>query len=378
MTTERTHPLVVVDLLSYTGTKGGMETYARELYRQFGRMETGFEFIGLASKEGYQIDHSWFPGEVIDSGISGENRFIWAWGELFALPRRARRLGADLIHSPATLGPRRSSMPAVITMHDMLYWSHPELMSTPFYTAPVKWMERQAAKNATRILTDSDASATEIEKYLRYSVDRLHVVPLAGTLQDGARTTRSEHVSNVIIATGNRRPHKNWGALIHALALVEEAIRPNLIVTGSHGDDPLRPIVEELGLEQWVELKGWVDADELEELYASAAALAMPSFCDGFCLPALEAMMVGLPVILSDIPVYHEVAGDAGLYFDPSDHASIAYAIRTVVRQPERMRELSIAGYEQAAKFSWQRVAEETLEVFQLALGKPALTPARA
>ena len=75
-------PLVLVDMLSYTGTKGGMETYTRELYRQLGRMDTGLDFVALASTEGARLDLSWFPGEVIASRISGENRFVWAFGEL--------------------------------------------------------------------------------------------------------------------------------------------------------------------------------------------------------------------------------------------------------------------------------------------------------
>jgi len=57
-----------------------METYTRELYHQFGTMDTDFEFVGLASTELFSKDHSWFPGEVVDSGYSGENRFVWAFG----------------------------------------------------------------------------------------------------------------------------------------------------------------------------------------------------------------------------------------------------------------------------------------------------------
>jgi glycosyltransferase involved in cell wall biosynthesis len=361
-------PLVLVDLLSYTGTKGGMETYARELYRQFGTMETGFEFVGLASSEGYQLDHSWFPGRVVDSGISGENRFRWAFGELFGVSRWAKKLGADLIHCPATLGPRKSSVPTVITMHDLLYWSHPELMTTPFYTGPVKWMEKQASKNATRILTDSEASAREIEKYLGFDPERLHVVALAGTPSPTAAKARAEKTSNTILATGNRRPHKNWASLIRALPLVDEKIRPKLVITGSRGNDPLKPVVEELGMEPWVDLKSWVSPEELDDLYASAAVMAMPSFCDGFSLPALEAMEVGLPVMLSDIPVYREVGGDAALYFDPKDLSSIAAVITQVATEPERMAQLTTDGYVQAARFSWEKTAIESLDVFRLAL----------
>jgi hypothetical protein len=98
-------PLVLVDLLSYTGTKGGMETYTRELYRELGAMDTGFEFVALASKEGVAHGTSWFPGEVVRSPISGENRFVWAFGELLASSWWAGRRGGDLLHAPATLGP---------------------------------------------------------------------------------------------------------------------------------------------------------------------------------------------------------------------------------------------------------------------------------
>jgi glycosyltransferase involved in cell wall biosynthesis len=363
-------PLVLVDLLSYTGTKGGMETYARELYRELGAAGTDFTFVGLGSTEIMSLDRSWFPGRVIDSGISGENRFTWAFGELFAVSRWAKKLGADLIHCPALLGPMKSDMPTVLTLHDMLYFSHPQYMSTGIYTRPVRWMEEKAAKNATRILTISEQSRSDIRRFLHVPADRIDMVPLAGTSSGrGARSTqpRSE---TLILATGNRRPHKNWEGLVRALALVDPTIRPRLVVTGSHGDDPLAPVVAELGLEDWVELKGWVSSEELAELYGRTTVMAMPSFCDGFCLPALEAMVEGIPVMLSDIPVYREVGGDAALYFDPTSLRSIADAITTVATDPDLLVALADKGHAQAAKFSWKRTAEGTIASFDAALGR--------
>ncbi len=80
----------------------------------------------------------------------------------------AMRRKADLVHCPATLGPMWTPMPTVLTIHDMLYWSHPEFMVTPFYTRPVMWMERRGAGNATRIITDSQVSADEIVQFLDF------------------------------------------------------------------------------------------------------------------------------------------------------------------------------------------------------------------
>ncbi|MCP3422542.1 glycosyltransferase family 4 protein [Nocardioides pinisoli] len=360
-------PLVLVDMLSYTGTKGGMETYTRELYGHLGRMETGLDFVALASLEGARLDLSWFPGEVIASRISGENRFIWAFGELVSSSWVASRRKADLVHSPATLGPMWTSMPTVITIHDMLYWSHPELMTTPLYTRPVMWMEQRGAANAAHVITDSQVSAAEIVKYLDFPRDRLHVVPLAAG-QPVDRVAVDGRTENLILASGQRRPHKNWDRLIRALALVEQDVRPRLVITGGRGEDPLAPVVAEAGLADWVELRGWVADDELADLRSRARAMAFPTLAEGFGLPILEAMAEGLPVLASDLPVLREVGGDAAVWFDPLDLESIASAIRLAATRPDELSVMAAAGLERSRSFSWERVARETLEVFHRAL----------
>ncbi|KQZ82075.1 hypothetical protein ASD56_14390 [Microbacterium sp. Root166] len=358
---------IFVDLLSLTGTKGGMETYARELYRQLGRLAPQHDYVGYFSKEGWELDRSWFPGESVASGISGENRFAWAWGEL-TCGRAAARAKADLLHSPMTLGPWRTTMPAVISMHDMLYWSHPEYMSTPLYTGPVKAMERLTSRNATRILTISEESREAIVRYLKVPIERIDLVPLAGSSVVGADRARASEHGAMVLATGNRRPHKNWPSLIRALPLVDPVVRPKVVITGSHGDDPLIAVVEETGMQEWVELKSWVDDDEMRELYSTATVLAMPSFADGFSLPALEAMGSGLPVMISDLPVYREVVGDVALFTDPHDLQTIADAMTTAATRPDVLADLTARGYERAALFSWERTARGTLESFERAL----------
>lgn len=371
-------PRVLVDLLSYTGTKGGMEVYARELYGRLGALAPNWEFVGYFSREGYGLDRSWFPGEAVDSGISGENRFAWARGELFAVARAARRYGVDLVHSPATLGPRRTTVPHVVTMHDMLYWSHPDFMTTPLYTEPVKWMERVVSRNASRIITDSPGSETEIVKYLKVDPAIIDVVPLAGGHPRGVDRSLAGSEGPMILAMGNRRPHKNWGSLPRAIALLPAENRPRVVITGGRGDDPLQPLVDALGVGEWVDLRGWVDDGEVAHLYSTATALAIPSLAEGFSLPALEAMSAGVPVLLSDIDVHRYVGGDAARYFAPQDDASLSTLIAEVLGDPDLQSQMSAEGHAQEQKFTWERTARETLRVFERTLAaSPTRTPQR-
>lgn len=362
---------ILVDLLSYTGTKGGMETHTRAVYSELGRLAPHHEFVGWASNEFLELDHSWFPGEVVRSGWSGENRFAWAFAELFLVARAARRHRADLIHSPATLGPWRSRVPAIYTMHDMLYFRAPELMATPFYTRPVQWMEQRAAGNASLILTVSHDAAADITRYLRYPAERVIAIHSAGTPDPRAGVHEGERERDLFLAVGNRLPHKNFAGLVRAVAQMSADERPRLVVTGSRGDDPLRPLVDELGVAEWVDLRSWVPDDELAEISSRATALLVANFVDGFGLPILDAMLAGLPVLVSDIPVYREVAGDAAGYFDPTDVASIAGALRRASTDPEWLAGLARRGRERAAGFSWERTAAETLAAFERVLADP-------
>lgn len=367
---------ILVNLLSYTGTKGGMETYARELYTELGAMGTGHEFIGFGSTEFMTRDHSWFPGVVHNSGFSGENRYAWAFAELFMVSRAARKHRVDLIHCPMTLGPWRSSVPAVYTMHDMLYFRAPELMATPFYTKPMQWLEKRAASNATAIITDSHDAAADVMKYLKFPADRTEVVYLAARPPEH-RPEQVERERGLFLAVGNRLPHKNFAGLVRAMARIPLDRRPKLVVTGSRGDDPLRAIVEELDLADSVDLRGWVSDEELDWLYQHATALMVANFCDGFGLPVLEAQQLGTPVLLSDIEVYHEVAGDSVGYFDTTDPDAIAAAMLHAVDNPEWLKGLIPLGYSHAAEFTWQKTAEQTLAVLERALADPTRAKSR-
>lgn len=349
---------VLVDLLFFTGTKGGMESYVHEVYSRLSREDPELEFLGYASTELAATDTSWFPGRVVESGTSGEDRIAWARGELFSVARAARRHGADLVHCPANFGPLRSRVPVVVTVHDLLAFRHPEYVPGA-YSRILRTMIRLAARASTRVLTVSRATRDDIVAYLGVPADRVVVTPLAGSrvVADAGATTRRDAE---LLAVGNRMPHKGFETLLEALARIDAHERPHLTITGSHGDDPLAPVVERLGLRDSVTLRGWLGRDELERLYAESTALVFPTRFEGFGLPPLEAMARGCPVIVSDLPVMHEVAGDAAAYVDPHDPDAIAGAIRALLDSPDERRRMSLAGLARAAEFSWDATAAAT------------------
>lgn len=356
---------VLVDLLFFTGTRGGMETYVKAVYSRLGGSD--IEFIAFASREFAATDTSWFPGRVIDSGISGGNRLSWAVGELVAVNRAARAHGADVIHSPANFGPARSRVPVLLTLHDLVSFRHPEWVPARAAGWLLRWMISHAATNATRIMTDSEAARIDIHEILAIPEERIAVVLLAGASgETGSSRSRS---ADLLFAPGNRMPHKGMLTLLSALALIPPERRPVLAVTASTASDPLRAQAAQLGVLDNVQFNGWLPQAELERLYSEAAIVVLPTRFEGFGLPVLEAMSHGAPVVCSDLPVLHEVGGDAAVYVEPGSVEGFAAAIEQLLADPDRRQQLTLAGADRARLFSWDRTAVEVERQLRSAAG---------
>ena len=356
---------VLVDLLFFSGTRGGTETYVREVYSRLHGSD--IEFVGFASSELIEADTSWFPGRLIDSGISGLNRLSWARGELSAVDRAARAERADLIHSPANLGPARSRVPVILTLHDMVSFRHPEWVPTRAAGWFLRWMISRAAKNAVRIMTDSQAALIDINEILGIPEDRIGVVLLAGA--GGEASARSPRRSDLLFAPGNRMPHKGMLTLLSALELIPRERRPVLAVTASTATDPLRAQADRLGVLDSMQFNGWLPLTDLERLYSEATVVVLPTRFEGFGLPVLEAMSHGAPVICSDLPVLREVGGDAAVYVEPGSAAAFAAAIERLLADSDFRRELAAAGVERARLFSWDKTVAEFERQLRVAVG---------
>jgi glycosyltransferase involved in cell wall biosynthesis len=166
---------------------------------------------------------------------------------------------------------------------------------------------------------------------------------------------------------GTIEPRKNLTRLVEALHLLrEKGLDIPLAVVGQKGwlYTGLFHRLEELGMEDSVHFPGYVAMSDLPLLYGAATIAAMPSVYEGFGLPVLEAMACGTPVVCSSASSLPELGGKAARYFDPYDVDAMAAAIHSVWTRGSLREEMREQGLEQAAKFSWERAAEETLALY--------------
>lgn len=174
---------------------------------------------------------------------------------------------------------------------------------------------------------------------------------------------------------GINKPHKNLLRLLDAFKQFRERTRSETVLILAGREDPrysqaLHQHAATLGLSQDGAVRFWGEVNEtdLPKLYAAADLLVLPSLYEGFGLPILEAMASGCPVACSNNSSLPEVAGEAALMFEATDTSQIANALEQLATQPTLRAELRERGLHRASGFSWQRAAEQTLEVYREAM----------
>ena len=361
---------ILVDLLNYTGQRGGTETYARQIARRLPEFLPGVEMTALVNRPGAELVRSFFPGHIEPVSWVGRDRATWALAETSAVGRAARRARADVVWSPANFGPvRRVGVPFVLTFHDVVYQHWRGAMLDSIIRSTAWRMMLSSSKVADAIITGSEAAASELVSVASVRRELISVIPHgtnAPTPSEGPWVELAPlgiaPGRPLIISTGNRLPHKNFVGILNALAELPAAQRPLAVIPGAHGADPLESTVHDLGLEGDVVLPGWVTLPQLEALYSVADLYVCPSLTEGFGLPVLDAMRRGCPVLANDIPVLREVGGDAARYADATSATTFAAAITSAMRDRDRATIETARHW--SAQFTWERSAAETADVF--------------
>jgi glycosyltransferase involved in cell wall biosynthesis len=300
-----------------------------------------------------------------------------AW-EQTVLPLAAARARLPLLACPVNIRPVGCPCPAVVTVHDLIFLRDParyQASKRLYLQALTGW----SVRHARRVIAVSEATAADITGLLGVPRRRITVIP-NGVEADGLRPLPPAEVAafrrakglpdNVILYVGTLEPRKNLPALVRAFAAVREATGATLVIAGGKGwfYEEIFRTVRELGLEDAVRFPGYVPDAELPLWYNSARVFAYPSVYEGFGLPALEALACGVPVIAADTSALPEVVGTAGVLVDPHSDAALAAALRAVLTDPALAARLAAAGPAQAARFSWDAAARQTLAVYESAI----------
>jgi glycosyltransferase involved in cell wall biosynthesis len=269
------------------------------------------------------------------------------WWYPHGLPREAR--GVDVLHCPTFRGPVRSSVPVVVTVHDLAVLRHPGTFN--------QWTRRysrfavpRVARAARCVIAVSEFTRGEVVELLGVPPERIRVIPNGVEplfTPDGPKAE-----GDYVLAVGTLEPRKN-------LREAQEAAR--------RFGAPLRVV----GAKGWggVQVDGWlgrVSDEELAALYRGARCLVYPSLYEGFGIPVLEAMACGTPVVTSAGGATEEVAGGAAVLVDPRDPSAIAAGIEEAV---ERRDDLVRMGLDRAREFTWARVAAATRSVYEESAG---------
>jgi glycosyltransferase involved in cell wall biosynthesis len=366
------------------GETGGMEVAARELIPALlSAAPAGMRFTAFVNREAAAAGGGpW--GELLPAvtvPVNARNRVQWVLGEQALLPRLAARAGVDLLHSLASTAPLWGRFRRTVTVHDVIYARYPEAHSG-IREKGMSVLVPSAARRSDRVIVDSQSTRDDVVELLGTDPDRIDVVPLGlGTMRRADPLSEEEvrarfglRERRVVLSLSAKRPHKNLGALITALAEIPEPERPVLVLPGypTAHERELRRRAEELGAEDSVRFPAWISAAELEGLWAVATAFVFPSLYEGFGLPVLEAMARGVPVACSNASSLPEVAGDAALLFDPHDPSAITRALRSLLDDAELRERLRTLGSARAQRFSWERTAELTLASYRRTLGEDA------
>jgi len=369
---------VALDGFPLSSPKTGIGHYTFELARSLAQLAPGDRFdlispIPFTAAAASEIEKASLPNlGFFNPRATSFRRHWWAVG----LPLYLRQSPVDLFHGTNYEVPLWNRSHNVVTIHDLSILLHPEHHERHLVRRARRRLPLMV-RSAAMIIAVTESIKREIVEHLGVKPERVavtpeaprrtfHRIPITETL---ATRKQLEIEDDFLLFVGTVEPRKNLLTLVRALddVLRNTSLRPQLVIAGGKGwlTDELDAFLETSGVKERVRFIGYTSDEDLRALYSACRVCVYPSLYEGFGLPPLEAMACGAPVITSRIPAIEETVGSAAILVEPTDVAALAKSIVEVWNDPQHRDHLSAAGLTRAAKFTWERTAELTLEVYR-------------
>jgi glycosyltransferase involved in cell wall biosynthesis len=315
----------------------------------------------ISACPGARVSDHWFPVSVLNFAW---HHLEWPPIELLAHSR------FDVAFSPHPLLLPARHAAQVVMVHDLDFLHHPERTPREIRRDYPR-LAALHARRANRVIVPSHYTAAEVTQVLGVPGDRISLCP-PGVPNWREPALQHAPKTGYILFMGTLEPRKNVGVLLAAYRrlLARHAELPKLMLAGSAGSDarPWLDAIAQQPLAGHVEHIGYVTETNRQRVYGGARLLVLPSFYEGFGMPVLEAMSLGIPVIVSDRGALPELVGDAGLLVSPDSEDALAMAVERLLSEDLLATALSERGRERARRFDWRQTARAVHQAFEEAI----------
>ncbi len=359
--------------------KHGMDIVALELIRNLQEIDQINEYFIFVKKDEDPCLKETSNFKIIEL----KDSFYPIW-EQFLLPKAAAASGCEILHCTSNTAPVHSSIPLVVTVHDIIYMEKLSLFRKGFSAYQKfgnlyrRWNVPMCIKRSQCVITVSEYEKQRIASFFHIDDKKLKAV-YNGVGQHFKQIT-DLHLLNEIrmkyhlperffFFFGNTDPKKNTKGVLKALSLFNQTSKKKIpLVMLDYDKKELASLIQEIGdpdLTSLVKLTGYVPNAELPALYSLATIFLYPSLRESFGIPMLEAMACGVPVISSNTSSMPEVGGDAAYYIDPFQPEQITEAIKIILNDDSLRKDMVEKGFKNANNYSWRAMAEHVLSIYQ-------------
>lgn len=373
-----------IDARMYSTEFTGIGRYVYELVERLKQIDDKNEYVLFMNQpefEKFEIPNKRFRKVLVNAKHYSLDEQLKYW-------RTLKRARLDLMHFTHFNAPILYKKASVVTIHDLTLSFFPgKKMNSSFHRWAYHVVLKRALKNSRKVIAVSENTKKDLIEITQTSPSKIDVIYEGVNENFSPRSDKEKNAEvlkkygitkDFLLYTGVWRGHKNLVNMIKAFSKVREGehgFDVQLVITGA--EDPYYPevkrTVKELELEHEVIFPGHVSEEDLVSLYQDARLFVFPSLYEGFGLPLLEAMRCGTPVVASKTSCIPEICGEGNaLFFDPYDPADIADNIHRALLDEPLAAELRERGLKHSLKFSWEKMAEKTLKLYEEAAAAPA------